>query len=385
MQALGIPSPLSAYARQAEALLAGWNAGDADARNVVCHHLPRLLDHDVGWLPTALSEAELRAERLDTSDARLAVARWYDFRDWRSLEEWVSDVNRPGSRIARFEQAVEAVVGGDANGLQRLLDADSRLVRARSSIATPHQPPRHCATLLHYVAANGVEGYRQRTPANAVEIADIVLRAGADPDAVANMYGGQATPLSMLVSSAHPAHAGLQASLAEKLLDYGAAVDGRGSGNWVSPLLTALAFGYLETAETLVRRGARVDTLHAAAGLGVLTEVRKRLPAADPLSRHRALALAAQHGHVQVLRALLDAGEDPNRLNPEGNHQHSTPLHQAALAGHLEAVQLLVERGARLDAQDTIWHGTPLGWAEHGHRADVAEYLRGLTHSRPAS
>ena len=35
-----------------------------------------------------------------------------------------------------------------------------------------------------------------------------------------------------------------------------------------------------------------------------------------------------------------------------------------------------MERGARLDVKDTIWQGTPLGWAEHGNRAEVAEYLR---------
>jgi ankyrin repeat protein len=77
-----------------------------------------------------------------------------------------------------------------------------------------------------------------------------------------------------------------------------------------------------------------------------------------------------------VLRLLLDAGEDPNRFNPEGNHAHSTPLHQAVWSGHLDTVQLLVERGARLDTRDTLWQGTPLGWAEFGERTAIAEYLR---------
>jgi ankyrin repeat protein len=51
-------------------------------------------------------------------------------------------------------------------------------------------------------------------------------------------------------------------------------------------------------------------------------------------------------------------------------------LHQAALAGHGAVVRLLVERGARLDLRDSIWQGTPLGWAEHGKRAEVAAFLR---------
>jgi ankyrin repeat protein len=75
--------------------------------------------------------------------------------------------------------------------------------------------------------------------------------------------------------------------------------------------------------------------------------------------------LGSQHGHVEVVRLLLDAGENPNRYNPEGNHAHSTPLHQAAIAGHEAVVRLLVERGASLDMQDTIFKGTPLGWAEY--------------------
>ncbi len=135
--------------------------------------------------------------------------------------------------MAEFESAV-AVVDGDVAVLERLLREDPELVRARS-------PRPHRATLLHYVAANGVEDDRQRTPANAVEVARMLLRAGAEVDAVANMYGGQATTMSMLVSSQPPARAGLQVALVETLLDFGAAIEG--------PLMTALAFGYRDAAE----------------------------------------------------------------------------------------------------------------------------------------
>jgi ankyrin repeat protein len=100
------------------------------------------------------------------------------------------------------------------------------------------------------------------------------------------------------------------------------------------------------------------------------------LPAADAEGRHRALALAAQHGHADIVRLLLDAGEDPNRYNPDGNHSHSTPLHQAVCAGHEAVVRLLVERGARLDIQDTIYHGTPLGWAAYCGKTEIEKYLR---------
>jgi hypothetical protein len=89
-----------------------------------------------------------------------------------------------------------------------------------------------------------------------------------------------------------------------------------------------------------------------------------------------ALALAAQFGHVEIVRLLLDAGEDPNRYNPVGGHSHSTPLHQAAAAGNEEMVRLLVERGARLDMKDILWHGTPAGWAAHEGKSKVEQYLR---------
>lgn len=73
---------------------------------------------------------------------------------------------------------------------------------------------------------------------------------------------------------------------------------------------------------------------------------------------------------------LLDAGENPDRYNPAGCHAHSTPLHQAASAGHEETVRLLVERGVRLDLKDTMWQGTPEGWALDAGQSRVADYLR---------
>jgi ankyrin repeat protein len=311
-------------------------------------------------------------------DARLTLARWYNFRDWDALTAHVNAVTVRDSPVFLFESAVEAVVNGDLDALEAMLRSHPELVHARSSRITGLDQPQHRATLLHYVGANAVEGYRQKTPKNAVEIASALLRAGAEPDALASMYGGECTTMSMLVSSCHPAQAGVQAALVDTLVDHGAAVEPAGSGNWTSPLMTALIFGYLDTAKALVRRGAQVSNVVAAAGLGLVDETRGMLPSADADSRHRALALAAILGQTETVKLLLDAGEDPNRYNPEGFHSHGTPLHQAALAGHLGVVKLLVERGARTDIEDTLWEGTPLGWAEHGGQKEVADFLSGI-------
>jgi ankyrin repeat protein len=182
--------------------------------------------------------------------------------------------------------------------------------------------------------------------------------------------------MALLVSSTPPDQAGVQVALVDVLVDYGASIAPAGEGNWTSPIETALVFGKHDAAKALVRRGAPIDTVAAAAGLGRIDDVQRMLPTASAEDRHRALALATQLGHADVVSLLLDAGEDPNRFNPPGTHSHSPPLHQAIAAGHLNVVRLLIERGALLDIKDTIYHGTPLGWAEYCEKPEIAAFLR---------
>lgn len=372
---LGPDATVRDHENQAEQLLAALRAGNATAVRIFhqCH--PRFLDPEVTWLPRPVGDDEIRAAGLDLDDARLAVARAACYRDWPALVDHVTEIGRPDSPVRAFELAVEALIRGDRTALEAMLRRDPELVRARSVRVTCFDPAVHRATLLHYLGANGVEGHRQRSPANAVEMAELVLDAGAEVDALAAMYGGEYATLSMLVSSSPPADAGVQGGLVEVLLDRGAAIEGVGSEEWKSPLMTALVFGFRDVAAILVRRGARADHLVAAAGLGRVEATAALLPGADPGARHRALALAAQLGHAEAVRLLLDAGEDPDRFNPPGFHAHATPLHQAALAGHEAVVRLLIERGARLDLADTLWHATPVGWARHQGQEAIARIL----------
>ena len=319
----------------------------------------------LSWLPF---DAPLSAYQQQGDDLH-AVARKYDFRDWPALTQYVAEVSDRDSPAHHFEAAVEAVINGDIDSLAARIRRYPGLTQARSTRITPFDPPMHRATLLHYLAANGVEGYRQKSPANAVAVACLLLESGADPNAIANCYGAECTTVSLLVSSTPPANAGTQVPLLDALIDYGATVDGQ-------TLLTARSVSFQPAAEALVRLGVKVENVAAAAGLGLVPETVQLLPAADGPSLHLALALAAQLGHPETTNLLLQAGVDPNRYNPPGTHAHSTPLHQATLAGHIAVVRLLVNHGARLDLEDTIFHGTPLGWAEHGGQSAVAHFLR---------
>jgi ankyrin repeat protein len=349
---------LEEYQRHADALFDALKSGSNNARWRFKWEHPLFRGESV----TAVDPATLTI-----GDAQLVVARQHGFESWADVVAFTEAASGAGA-VARFEAAVEAVVSGDLTALRSLLRDHPELARARST-------RRHHATLLHYLGANGVESGRQKTTPNAVDVARTLLDAGAEVDALADLYDARCTTMSMLVSSSHPAEAGPQIALAEALLDYGAALDGPGPA-WRSALMTALAFGYLDTAKALARRGAAVDSLAAAAGLGRLKDAVTLLPGADTNDRHRALALAAQHGHVGIVQLLLDSGEDPNRYNPEGHHAHSTPLHQAVWSNHFAVVQLLVRRGARADMQDLIYNGTALDWANYGGRTEIAEYLR---------
>jgi len=89
-------------------------------------------------------------------------------------------------------------------------------------------------------------------------------------------------------------------------------------------------------------------------------------------SKYALLLAAASENSVEELKALLD--KDPSYVNkPSSSGQ--TPLHKAALKGHLESVQLLVERGADVNFADKQGR-TPMfiAW-ENGHRECFREML----------
>ena len=192
-QALPFTAPIGAYLDQARSLLADLQASDDAAAWRFKWEHPRFRGLKVG---------DVKSSTLDLEDAKLVTARQYAFESWDDLAAFAERATSDNG-IIRFETAVDAIVAGDRDTLEALLREDPALTTARSA-------RRHHATLLHYVAANGVEGWRQRTPPNMVEIARLLLDAGSDPNALADMYDARCTTLSMLVSSSPPADAGLQ-------------------------------------------------------------------------------------------------------------------------------------------------------------------------------
>jgi uncharacterized protein len=79
--------------------------------------------------------------------------------------------------------------------------------------------------------------------------------------------------------------------------------------------------------------------------------------------------------NVEAIRMLLDLGVDANAANNEGR----TALMGAALKGRNAAVQLLVDRGAKLETQDRGSRDTDkLGSVAAGHTWQALDYAEGL-------
>jgi hypothetical protein len=313
------------------------------------------------------TDAAITLATFTLADAYFTLAREYGFPSWARLRAHVqrpdrSSLDRPHhERIEdrTFRRAVEYVDDGDVDGLRQHIRNHPHLVRQRVTFEGGNyfREPG----LLEFVAENPIR--HESLPPNIGEVARTILDAGARED-----HAAIDSTLSLVCSGRVPRECGVQIPLIDLLCDYGADPNGA--------LPAALSHGEFEAAEALIRRGARVDVVTAAA-TGRIEDARRKMPVADREQRHRALALAAQHGHAEIVRLLLEAGEDPNRYNPVGCHAHSTPLHQAALAGHLDVVRVLLNGGARLDVRDIHYEGTPLDWAEYAGQEDVLQFLRG--------
>jgi peptide-methionine (S)-S-oxide reductase len=283
---------------------------------------------------------------------------------------------------AAFQAAVAAMDAGDIECLERIVAARPALVHERLESPGPWLREKVGGALdgffqrpflLWFIAEDPVRN--GRVPSNIAAVTTVLLglarRYGAP-----NLQEQLDAALNLVSWSWIARECGVQIALIDVLVDAGADLDGNPSN--------ALVNGNEAAADHLVKRGAPL-TLATAVCLERWSQAEPLLEAASGPERRLAMVLAALNGKSAALRYLVRGGLDVNSPS-ESLYAHGTPLHHAVASGSLDAVQVLVEAGADVNAKDSAWDGTPLGWAEHyvgesagsGRRkqyAEIAAYL----------
>lgn len=357
LQPIPFDAALDQYEKQADELLKAHRIGHTQLLTSIQEYHPGFHNRAV---------ADIRTLPFSLADAQLTIARFHHFRDWKILTTYVREVRRGQSTTWQFESAIEALVNGDLSKLQLRLRKNPPLVRLRSMRT-------HGAMLLHYIGANGVEDYRQKSPQNAVDLTELLLDAGAEVDALADTYG-KGTTLGLVATSIHPWRAGVQIPLIETLLANGASV--HGAPNRWPPLVAALANGRPQAAQTLARHGAPVHSVVAAAGIGRLDLVRTffdeqgklkplapdvpiwGIPANPQAQLESAFFYACQYGHIDVADFLLQRGILPHAQDNCGQ----TALHWAVIGGQLATLRWLLDQQFPTETRN-VYGGTVLGQA----------------------
>ena len=129
----------------------------------------------------------------------------------------------------------------------------------------------------------------------------------------------------------------------------------------------------LDEALVWAAKSGRLAVLERLAGAGAQLD-------ADPY-RGTPLIWAAVCNRTETVAWLLDRGANINRKATFGGSTHGqgiTALHLAAQYGHLPVVKFLLERGADRFIKDELYQSTAESGAAHFGRNDVRDYLRSL-------
>jgi ankyrin repeat protein len=167
------------------------------------------------------------------------------------------------------------------------------------------------------------------------------------------------------------------------LLDHGADPNGRIKDNTLSRTIFTMQWFLESGAVPFIRAAQSSDT--------VLMKLLLQY-GADPKLKtdHNDTALTAAGGigwvegvtyersikeNVEAVKMLLDLGLDPNAANNDGR----TPLMAAAMKGRSEVVQMLVDKGAKLDTRDKGSRDTETTVSVNaGHTWQALDYADGL-------
>jgi ankyrin repeat protein len=270
---------------------------------------------------------EGRAEGIATTsgiavgEARLELARRHGLESWDELRALVADLPE-----TPFVLAYRALEARDADRLTELLDEHPELVRVR-----------------------GTNGNDLLGMAGGLDIIELLLDRGADPNR-GNDYGW---------TKLHQAGYSDGLALAKLMLAHGARTDAFARGDGGTPLVMALFWGHREVVSVL---GLEPRNLRVAAGLGDLDLIGE-LAGTPAAGAHR--GFYRPHGGFPA----WEPSDDPQEVLDEA-------LVWAAKANRVEAIELLVALGARVDAD--VYRGTPLIWAAANGRAAAVKKLVAL-------
>jgi len=253
-----------------------------------------------------------------------------------------------------FGRAVKAIQTGDVAGLQSLLEAEPRLLHDR--ILGPQayrKAERHQyfldPKLFWFVANNPI--LVERMPPNITDVARAMIARGVEQTDLDYT-------LALVMTSSVAREQQHQRPLMRVLLDAGAVAT-------PESILATAGHGERDALRALVALGHPM-TAAAAAALGEDATLRELFARAQAQTIQEAFGIAAINGQTNAARIALDCGADVDAFLPV--HSHGTALHTAALGEDVALLELLLERGARLDIRDKLWDATPLEWAIHQNR-----------------
>ena len=220
------------------------------------------------------------------------------------------------------------------------------------------------------------------------QLAKLLLDRGANPN-LANKGGW--TPLYLATDNRNieggdypvPKPDMDHLELIKLLLEKGADPNARVKDNTLTRTIFTMQWFYENGATAFIRASQSSDT----ALMKLLLDY-KADPKAATAQGDNALTASAGIGWVdgvtyerspkenlEAVRMLLDLGLDPNGANQEGR----TPLMGAALKGRPEVIQLLVDRGAKLDTRDKGSRDTHIpGATIAGLTWEALDYAEGL-------
>lgn len=290
------------------------------------------------------------SEAFTLDDARLVYAREHGFASWA---RFTGHVRRLGTGDARepFMEALEAGQRLDWPRATTILREHPDLVRARG---TNGNTLLNLACSLVACPAPVTAGATASSDADRLGPVRLLLAAGADPNQ-ANDRGW--TPL-------HQAGYRNDPEMVALLLGAGARADLEAHGAGGTPLAVALFWGHREAADTLAPAGVVPPNLRVAAGLGRTDLVRTCFTPHGHLTPAARAARGFYRPHSGF--PAWRPSDDPREVLDEA-------LVWAARSNRVAAMALLVERGARIDADP--YRGTPLIWAAANGRVEAARWL----------